>query len=187
MQPAAATTGAHPAAGAMRTAQAAASYAGAASALPWQTVVAGQAPDIGMFVRHAGVPTGTGVASRLIHRSIRKPALALVFTTLLDAIVTIVSGQPAALSGLAARFSTGSGTGLLGLLVGKRGGFGRALVGIGSIATAVLQLYNAGSILLAALGADAGFLSLLPSLISTVSVIVVATKTILMSFRRRSG
>ena len=158
-----------------------------ASALPWQTVVAGQRPDIGAFLKQAGMPIGTSVATRLVHRSVRKPALALLITTLIDAFVTVISGQPAAISTLAMRIVTGSGTGFLGLLVGKRGGLGRALVGVGSIATALLQLWNAGAILLAALQADVGFLSLLPSLISTVSVIVVAVKTILMSFWRRSS
>ena len=185
----AADTGSHApsASSAVRTAQTAAAYAGMASALPWQTVVAGQRPDIGAFLGRAGIPTATSIATRIVHRSVRKPALALLFTTLIDVIVTMISGQPAALSGLAMRFVAGSGTGFLGLLVGKRGGFGRTLVGVGSIATALLQLWNAGSILLGAFGADAGLLSLLPSLISTVSVIVVAVKTILMSFRKRSS
>lgn len=170
----------------MRTAQQAASYAGMAAALPWQTVVAGERPDLGAFLKQAGVPLGTTVAQTVIRRSIRKPALALLFTTLLDALVTMLSGQPAALSALLLRVAMGSGTGILGMLVGKRGGFGRALVGVGSVATAALQLYNAGAMLFAGVQANAGWLSLLPSLVSTLSVIVVAIKTLAMAFRKGS-
>lgn len=173
-------------AGALRTVQQAASYAGMAAALPWQTVVSGERPDLGAFLKQAGAPLGASVAHTVIRRSIRRPAVALLFTTLLDALVTLLSGQPAALSALLLRVVMGSGTGLLGVLVGKRGGFGRALVGVGSVATAVLQLYNAGAILLAGVQAGAGWLSLLPSLVSTVSVIVVAIKTVVMAFRKAS-
>lgn len=171
--------------GAFRTAQTAASYAGMAAGMPWQTVVAGERPDLGAFLKQAGMPVGTTIARRVIQRSVRKPALALLFTTLLDALVTVISGQPAALSALGMRVLSGSLTGFVGLIVGKRQGrFGRGLLAVGSVVTAALQLYNAGSMLLAAVTAQSGFLSLLPGLISTASVIVVATKTLLMAVRR---
>ncbi len=172
--------------GAMRTAQTAAAYAGRAGALPWQTVVAGQAPDLGALLSHAGLPLRTNIVQTVVRRSVRKPALAMLFTTLLDTLIALISGQPAAVSALVMRFVTGSGTGFLGLIVGKRAGFGRSLVGIGSGVTAALQLYSVGSMLLASLQADAGFLSMLPSLVSTVSVIVVAVKMLLMAFRRQN-
>lgn len=171
----------------MRTAQQVGTYAGMAAALPWQTVVAGERPDLGAFLKQAGIPVGASVVRTVIRRSIRKPAVALLFTTLVDALVTVLSGQPAALSALALRVVTGSGTALLGILVGKRGGFWRVLVGVGSIATAGLQLYNAGAMLIAGITAQSSLLSLLPSIVSTLSVVVVAIKTLVMAFRKPSS
>ena len=167
-------------AGALRTT---ASYAGTAAAmggLAWQTVVSGQRPDMGQFLARAGVPA----AQQIVRRSIRKPAVALVITTLLDTFVAWVTGQPSAMAAAGLRLATGLGTGLLGMIVGKRGGFFRALVGIGSLATTALQGYNAISMLLAAIARQAPPLQLLPAVISTASVIFVAVRMAIASFGR---
>lgn len=173
------------AAGTLRKAQTAASYAGMAAGMPWQTVVGGERPDLGAFLKQAGAPVGGMVGRRVIQRSVRKPALALLLTTLLDALVSVISGQPAAVGALGMRVLSGSGTAIVGLIVGRRKGkFGRGLVAVGSVTTASLQLYNAGSMLIAALGAQASFFSLVPSLMSTASVIFVAGKTLYMVVRQ---
>ena len=167
-------------AGAMRTT---ASYAGTAAALGglgWQTVVQGQPPDMKQFLARAGVP----VAQQVVRRSVRKPAFALILTTLLDLFVGWVMGQPSAMAAAGLRLAMGLGTGVLGLLVGKRGGFFRFLVGIGSLATTVLQGYNAVSVLAVAIARQAPILQLLPSIVSTASVLFVAIRMVFTTFRR---
>lgn len=168
-------------AGTMRQVQTAVSTVGTLAALPWQTVVGTQSPDLGAFLRQAGAP----VAQTIVRRSVRKPALALMFTTFIDIVVAFISGQPAALSLMLPRLLTGTGTGLLGLLVGKKQGPFRKLVGIGSIFTTGMQLFTAGAMLIAAVSGNAPFLTLLPSLISTTSVVVVAIKTLRMTLLKR--
>ena len=167
-------------AGALRTT---ASYAGTAAALGglgWQTVVQGQPPDMKQFLARAGVP----VAQQVVRRSVRKPAFALIITTLLDLFVAWVMGQPSAMAAAGMRLAMGVGTGVLGLFVGKRGGFFRYVVGIGSLATTVLQGYNAVGILVAAIGRQAPLLQLIPSIVSTASVIFVAVRMAFTTFRR---
>jgi hypothetical protein len=161
----------------------AASYAGTAAglgSLGWQTVIAGQPPDMKQFLARAGAP----VATQIVRRSIRRPAVALIITTLLDLFVAWVMGQPSAMAGAGLRLATGLGTGLLGMIVGKRGGFFRVVVGIGSLATTALQGYSAIIMLIAAITRHAPLLQLIPAIISTISVIFVAVRMAITSFRR---
>lgn len=165
------------------TARTAASYAGTVASvgsLGWQTVVKGQSPDMTQFLTRAGVP----VAQQVVRRSIRRPAVALIITTLLDTFVAWVSGQPAALAAAGMRLAMGVGTGVLGIFVGKRGGFFRTVVGIGSVITTALQGYNAVAVLLAAIARQAPLLQLIPSIVSTASVIFVAVRMAITTFRR---
>lgn len=132
------------------------------------------------FLARAGAP----VAQQIVRRSVRKPAVALMITTLLDLFVGWVMGQPAALAAAGLRLATGVGTGLLGLIVGKRGGFFRVLVGIGSLATTVVQGYAALSLLIAAVARQAPLLQLIPPLVSTASVLFVAVRMAIVTFRQ---
>ncbi len=165
----------------------AASFAGVAGSVGtfgWQTVVKGERPDLSQFLARGVAP----VAQQAVRRSIRRPAVALMVTTLLDAFVAWVTGQPAALTAAGLRLATGLGTGLLGVLVGKRGGIFRLLTGVGSLATTALQGYNAVTLLVAALGQGAPLLSLVPSFVSTASVIFVGVRMAITTFQglRRS-
>jgi hypothetical protein len=165
------------------TARTVVSYGGTAASigsLGWQSVVKGQPPDMAQFLARAGAP----VAQQIVRRSVRIPALALILTTLLDLFVAWVTGQPSAMAAAGLRFATGMGTGLLGLIVGKRGGFFRVLVGVGSLATTALQAYNAISMLIAAIARQAPLLQLIPSLVSTAAVIFVAARMAWMTFRK---
>jgi len=167
----------------LATARTAASYAGTVASvggLGWQTVVKGQPPDMAQFLTRAGVP----VAQQVVRRSIRRPAVALIITTLLDTFVAWISGQPAALAAAGMRLAMGVGTGVLGMFVGKRGGFFRVVVGIGSVITTALQGYNAVVMLLAAIARQAPLLQLIPSIVSTASVIFVAVRMAITTFRR---
>lgn len=166
-------------AGTLRTT---ASYAGTAAALGglgWQTVVKGQPPDMTQFLARGAVP----VAQQVVRRSVRKPAVALIITTLLDTFVAWVMGQPSAMVGAGLRLATGLGTGFLGMLVGKRKGFFRVLVGIGSLVTTALQGYNAVLMLIAAIARNAPLLQLIPSIVSTASVMFVAIRMAITTFR----
>lgn len=165
------------------TARTAASYAGTVASvggLGWQTVVKGQSPDMAQFLTRAGVP----VAQQVVRRSIRRPAVALIITTLLDTFIAWISGQPAALAAAGMRLAMGVGTGVLGMFVGKRGGFFRIVVGIGSVVTTALQGYNAAVMLLSAIARQAPLLQLIPSIVSTASVIFVAVRMAITTFKR---
>lgn len=161
-----------------------AGVAGSVGALGWQTVVKGERPDLSQFLARGVAP----VAQQVVRRSIRRPAVALIVTTLLDAFVAWVTGQPAALTASGLRLASGLGTGLLGMITGKRGGVLRAITGIGSLVTTALQGYNAVALLLAAVGRGTSLLSLIPSIVSTASVIFVGVRLAITTFRslRRS-
>lgn len=169
-------------AGAMRYAQTGMAVAGIAGALPWKTIVAGERPDLSQWMR-----AGSPIAHMAVRKSVRKPALALLFTTLIDAGVSVLSGSPAAMAASGLRLATGLGTSIVGLIVGKKGGWGRKLMGVGSMVMSVFQLYSVGRIVISVVTTGGTFWQLAPSIVSAISVLVVCVKTILMTFRRASA
>ena len=182
-EPAAAipTAGASPAIVArqvMSTAGTVASMGGLLS-LPWQTIVVGESPDIRRLVS-AGAP----IAQRAVVASLKRPALALLVTTLLDLTVALISGRPGALWMVGLRTAMGVGTAVLGMIVGSKGGALRQFTGAASIATGLVQT---GSLLLTAFSAaisPVGVLGLIPSILTQASSLVMLVKTAMVSLKR---
>lgn len=166
---------------AMSTAGTAASMGGML-ALPWQTIVAGESPDIRSLVS-AGAP----IAQRVVMASLRRPAIALLVTTLLDLTVALISGRPGALWMVGLRIAMGVGTAALGMIVGSKGGVLRKITGVASIVTGLVQT---GSLLFTAFSgaiSPAGLLGLIPSILTQASSLVMLVKTAIVSLTRPRG
>jgi hypothetical protein len=147
--------------------------------LPWQTIVAGEAPDVRRLVT-AGAP----IAQRAVMASLRRPALALLVTTTLDLVVALLSAQPGGLGLVVLRASMGAGTAVLGVIVGRTAGPLRKVTGAASFLTGLVQT---GSMVLTAISAASspgGLLGLVPSIVSQGSSLVMLVKTAVVSLRR---
>ena len=163
---------------AMRVGGTVASMGGVLS-LPWQTIVAGETPDVRRLVA-AGAP----IAQRAVLASLKRPALALLVTTLLDLAVALVTARPGALKLVGLRAAMGVGTAVLGMIVGSKAGPLRQLTGAASMLTGLVQT---GSMLFTAFSAaisPVGLLGLVPSIVSQASSLVMLVKTAIVSFSR---
>ena len=80
-----------------------AGVAGMAASLPWQTIVAGETPDLRAMLSRAAVPG----ARTLAQRSLKKPGLSMAVTTVLDLFVAGLSGGAGALVGALPRVLAG--------------------------------------------------------------------------------
>lgn len=147
--------------------------------LPWQTIVAGEAPDLGRLVA-AGAP----IAQRAVIASLRRPALALLATTLLDVVVSLVTARPGGLWLVAIRASMGAGTAVLGIVAGRKAGPLRKVTGAASFITGLVQtgsmIFTASS----AASSPAGLVGLIPSIVSQASSLVMLVKTTVVSLTR---
>lgn len=153
---------------------------GLVGALPWQTVLAGQRPDVGAFLARAGA----SAASAAVRASLRRPAVALVVTTALDLAVAALAG-PAALQAAWPRALAGLVTSGLGIAAGSRGGWVRTLAGLAGVVATLAGLGSVGSALLAAADAGADPVTLLPQLVTMASSLVVAARTATLALRRK--
>jgi hypothetical protein len=156
----------------------ASSMAGAVS-LPWQTIVAGETPDIRKLVV-AGAPIAQGA----VRASLRRPAIALLVTTLLDVAVALVSGQPAALKLVGLRAAMGVGTAVLGMVVGSRAGRLRQLTGFASALTGLVQTGSILFMMFSRASGPTGWLGLVPSLVTQLSALAMMVKTAVVSLKR---
>jgi hypothetical protein len=175
------TFAANPAAIARQVASAAGmatSMAGAVS-LPWQTIVAGETPDIQKLVV-AGAPIAQGA----VRASLRRPAIALLVTTLLDVAVALVSGQPAALKLVGLRAAMGVGTAVLGMVVGSKAGRLRQLTGFASALTGLVQTGSILFMMFSRASSPTGWLGLVPSLVTQLSALAMMVKTAVVSLKR---
>ena len=147
--------------------------------LPWQTIVAGETPDLRRLVA-AGAP----IAQRAVLASLRRPAIALLVTTLLDLAVALVTARPGALKLVGLRAAMGVGTAVLGMIVGNKAGPLRQVTGAASMLTGLVQT---GSMLFTAFSAaisPVGLLALVPSIVSQASSLVMLVKTAVVSLKR---
>ena len=161
---------------AQRAYGAVAQVAGIASmgvALPWQTVVGNQQPDIRAFLSAAALPAAQGA----IRASLRRPGLAMAVTTVLDVVVSgITRGWGGVLASLP-RLLLGGGTAALSIITGAKGGGLRKATGVLGAVTGVVQLGFTGYTLIAgALGGTSALL-LIPQVIAMLSSLVMAVKT----------
>jgi len=176
---------AHAAQTSRQTYGAVAQMAGAASTaagLPWQTIVAGETPDLRAMFSRLAVPG----ARTLVQRSLRKPGLAMAVTTALDLIVAGLSGGTSALVGALPRVIAGGTTALLSLITGSRGGALRSVTGFVSLGTALVQVVSLGITLIGGIRSGMPALSMLSMAVAMTSALTMAVKTASVALRRRS-
>lgn len=150
--------------------------------LPWQTIVAGQTPDLSAMLSRAVMPT----AQNVVMRSLRRSGLSMAATTMLDLFVAVISGGSGALAAALPRAIGGGVTALLSLITGTKGGALRGLTGVVSLVTALVQVTSLGGTFVGGLAEGAPLLSLLPMAIATGSAFIMALKTASVAMRRRS-
>jgi hypothetical protein len=153
-----------------------------ATALPWQTIVAGETPDLRAMLAAAASPAARSV----VQASLRSPGVSLAVTTTLDLVVAGLSGGAGALTAALPRAVAGGVSALLAIVTGRKGGAMRTVTGIVSLVTALVQ---AGSLLVTLIGGLLGGASLLtvaPMALATGSALTMAVKTASVALRRPS-
>ena len=153
-----------------------------ATAVPWQTIVGDERPDIRALLSGAAVP----VARQALQRSLRKPGLAMAVTTILDVAVAALTGGMGAVAGVLPRALAGGLTSVLSLITGSKGGTLRSLTGVVSLITALIQVVSLGQTLLAGLRTGTSLLTLAPMVVAILSALTMAIKTASVALRRRS-
>lgn len=159
-----------------------AGVAGMAVGLPWQTIVAGETPDLRAMLSRVAVPG----ARTLVQRSLKKPGLAMAVTTALDLIVAALSGGGSAIVGALPRVFAGGTTALLSLITGSKGGALRSVTGFVSLGTALVQVVSLGVTLIGGVRSGMPALSMLSMAVAMVSALTMAVKTASVALRRRS-
>lgn len=153
-----------------------------AAGLPWQTIAAGQTPDLRAMLSRAALPA----AHSAIRRSLKGPGLSMAATAVLDLVVAVVTGGSGALGAAIPRFLMGGLTSLLSLITGSKGGALRDLTGVVSLLTAFVQVVSLGVALIAGLLDGTSPLALAPMAVAAISALVMAVKTASVALRRRS-
>ncbi|MHB1135379.1 MAG: hypothetical protein ACYCXR_03050 [Coriobacteriia bacterium] len=159
-----------------------AGVAGMAAGLPWQTIVAGETPDLRAMFSRVAVPG----ARTLVQRSLKKPGLAMAVTTTLDLIVAGLSGGSSALLGALPRVLAGGTTALLSLITGSKGGALRSITGFVSLGTALVQVVSLSITLIGGVRSGMPALSMLSMAVAMASALTMAVKTASVALRRRS-
>lgn len=154
--------------------------AGMAVSLPWQTIVAGETPDLRDMLSHAAIPG----ARTLAQRSLKKPGLAMAVTTALDLAVAGLSGG-GALAGAIPRVLAGGITALLSLITGSKGGSLRNITGFVSLGTALVQVVSLVITLVNSVRTGMPIISTLSMVITIASALTMAIKTASVALRRR--
>lgn len=153
---------------------------GGAIALPWQTIVSGQAIDA-RGIAAAAAPTLLAVAPR---PNLRFPAAGIAVTVVIDVAIALLSGGAVNVPMLAFRVLSGLGTSVLGMVAGKGGGVLRTLTGAASVVYGVVQLVSLAVGAFGALSNPASLLVLIPSFIAVLSGLVLSISTAIAGFRR---
>lgn len=157
-----------------------AGIAGMGVALPWQTVVGNQQPDVRAFLSAAALPAAQGA----IRASLKRPGLAMAVTTVLDVVVSgITRGWGGVLAALP-RLLLGGATAALSLVTGSKGGGLRKVTGAVGALTGVVQLGFTGYTLVAGAIGGTPALLLIPQVIAMLSSLVMAVKTAVAALRR---
>jgi len=159
-----------------------AAVGGMAASLPWQTIVAGETPDLRAMLSRVAVPG----ARTLAQRSLKKPGLAMAATAVLDLFVAGMSGGGSALIGALPRVFAGGTTALLSLITGTKGGALRGITGVVSLVTALIQVVSLGITLVGGLRGGMPLLSTLSMGVAMASALTMAVKTASVALRRRS-
>jgi len=149
--------------------------------LPWQTIIAGETPDLRTMLASAAAPA----ARRVLQSSLRTPGLSLAATTALDLIVAALSGGASAVSAAIPRVVAGGLTVALALMTGSKGGALRSITGVAATVTALVQM---GSLLLTLIDGfrgGASLMTLAPMAVATASALTMAARTASMALRRR--
>jgi hypothetical protein len=153
-----------------------------AASLPWQTIVAGETPDLRGMLSRVAMPG----ARTLVQRSLKKPGLAMAVTTVLDLIVAGLSGGGGALAGALPRVLAGGATALLSLVTGSKGGALRSVTGFVSLGTALVQAVSLVLTLVNGVRTGMPFISTLSMVVAIASALTMAVKTASVALRRRS-
>lgn len=156
--------------------------AGMAASLPWQTIVAGETPDLRGMLSRVAMPG----ARTLVQRSLKKPGLAMAVTTALDLVVAGLSGGGGALVGALPRLLAGGTTALLSLVTGSKGGALRSVTGFVSLGTALVQAVSLVLTLVSGIRTGMPLLSTLSMVVAIASALTMAIKTASVALRRRS-
>lgn len=160
----------------------AAGVAGMAAALPWQTIVAGETPDLRDMLSRVAMPG----ARTLVQHSLKKPGLAMAVTTAFDLVVAGLSGGGSALVGALPRVLAGGTTALLSLITGSKGGALRSVTGFVSLGTALVQVISLVMTLVNGVRTGMPALSMLSMAVAIASALTMAIKTASVALRRRS-
>ncbi len=156
-----------------------AAMGGSLTALPWQTIAAGEAPDVAGIVA-----AGSPLVQSAVRASIRQPAIALLVTSVLDLACALISGQPAALRMVGIRVGLSLVTAVLGMIAGSKPGPMRVVTGCFSIGSALVSTVSLGISVVAAATNPANLLPLLPTVVAQVSQLVMLVKTTIVSLKR---
>ncbi len=150
--------------------------------LPWQTVIAGQTPDLRAMLASAAAPA----VRHAVQSSLRRPGLALAATTALDLAVAGLSGGSSAVAAAVPRVVAGSLTAILSLITGSKGGALRTVTGLVSLVTALVQVGSLVVTLVGGVRGGAPLMSVVPMAVATASALIMAIKTASVALRRRS-
>lgn len=156
-----------------------AGIAGMGVALPWQTVVGGQQPDIRAFLSAAALPA----AQTAIRASLKRPGISMAITAVLDLVVSGVTRGWGGVLGALPRLLLGGATALFSLITGSKGGPLRKLTGAIGGVTAVVQLGFTGYTLVSGVLGGTSALVLIPQVIAMLSSLVMAVKTAVTALR----
>ncbi|PKQ16491.1 MAG: hypothetical protein CVT67_05000 [Actinobacteria bacterium HGW-Actinobacteria-7] len=153
-----------------------------AAMLPWQTVIAGETPDLRAMLAGVAAPA----ARKVVQSSLRKPGLSLAATTALDLLVAGLTGGSSAVTAAVPRAVAGGFSALMALITGSKGGALRTLTGLVSLVTALVQAVSLLVTLVGGFLGGASLLTLAPMAVATGSALIMAIKTASVALRRRS-
>ncbi len=160
----------------------AAALAGTGLAMPWQRLTGAAMPDIGALLSAAALP---GAQRAIRASSLKRPAAAMMATTLLDVVVAVVTGGTSALYKALPRLILGLVTSVLSLATGSKAGRLRVITGAVGAATAAAQLGFAAYTLCAGFDDGTSWYALAPQVVAMVSAFIMACKTVAVAARRQ--
>lgn len=153
---------------------------GQGAGLPWQTIVAGQRPDLRPMIAQASMQAGQAA----VGKSLRNPAIALAVTTVLNLVVAVIFAGVGGLVGTLPRLILGLGTATFGMIVGRSGGPGRRWAGVASILTAIVQTLSMVVTLVAGATSGAPVVATLSMVVSIAASLAMAVKMAVVALGR---
>ncbi len=159
---------------------AAAGAAGLAMGLPWQTLYGKGEPDVRALLASAALPA----AQQAVRRSLRRPGVALLVTSVLDLVVAFLTRGPGAIVPALGRLALAGATSLFSIVTGPRTGPLRLVTGVLGVITTLVQLGSAALAVYAGIRGAAPVLTLLPGVVAMLSTLAMAVKTAVVAFSR---